>query len=546
MHVDFREERKWKMSLAFNLSTAVLEWHAAGNLTERLEKGICIGGKRSRFQDDDSEQDVDIVGEQIKLGTEEFPHPEQPKASLLQVDYGSDEDDDDDESVVDQQNVLDTLDPAVLVEDALSAPQEDAGTHDKQPKVEDVEESISKGDGNADTLIVEEQDAMKVDALVLDIPKLKATSSDPILGSNSAPRNNEVELAAIPAKSSLKTTIYAPLRESIIYSNDDKLFLGTDDFHNLLDDALLPPSDLSSIFPDLQPFGLFDVSATLAPSANEGKKRSDKRSERDDPTKRSEDTTYTKLFPAGEFMYSKPTLLGPLNPSRYFKNNQWSSEESAVLPDSDSSGRISDNVLSGELSLTTFSSLPDFFFVLVFFAELFDSRSSNSPASMMALQLQTTLLKERDPRRRGADHLWSASDDTLLKSVIDKYPNNWALISECFNASRLTISIDKRTPRDCLERWKEKWGSEIRQRPTESPMVVEDVPPASGQMTTRGVKRLASTSVSAPSAIPGNEPRKRRRHMLVQESIRKATKKRAESAQKVIGEQLSVYSAELQ
>lgn len=175
---------------------------------------------------------------------------------------------------------------------------------------------------------------------------------------------------------------------------------------------------------------------------------------------------------------------------------------------------------------------------LNYYAELFDSRSTNSPASMMALQLQAALLKEKDPRKRGADHLWSASDDALLKSSIDKYPNNWALISECFNACRLTISIDRRTPRDCLERWKEKWGPEIRQRPGDSPMVTEDSTPASSQMTTRGVKRLASVSISTPSTvgvIPGSEPRKRRRHQLVQESIRKASKKRAELMQKALG-----------
>ena len=156
----------------------------------------------------------------------------------------------------------------------------------------------------------------------------------------------------------------------------------------------------------------------------------------------------------------------------------------------------------------------------------------------MALQLQFALLKEKDARKRGADHLWSPSDDGLLKSFIDKYPNNWTLISECFNSFRPTISIDRRTPRDCLERWKEKWGSEIRQRPSDSPMVTEDAMPASSQMTTRGVKRLASGSISSPSItgmVPGSEPRKRRRHMLVQESIRKAAKKRAESAQKAIG-----------
>jgi chromatin modification-related protein VID21 len=156
----------------------------------------------------------------------------------------------------------------------------------------------------------------------------------------------------------------------------------------------------------------------------------------------------------------------------------------------------------------------------------------------MAVQLQAALLKEKDPRKRGADHLWSPGDDVLLKSFIDKYPNNWALISECFNAARLTISVDRRTPRDCLERWKEKWGSEIRQRPIDGPTASEDATPASSQMTTRGVKRLASASVSTPGTmgvVPGTEPRKRRRHMLVQESIRKVAKRRAESAQRAIG-----------
>lgn len=157
----------------------------------------------------------------------------------------------------------------------------------------------------------------------------------------------------------------------------------------------------------------------------------------------------------------------------------------------------------------------------------------------MALQMQAAFLKEKDPRKRGADHLWSSNDDALLKSFIDKYPNNWALISECFNASRLTISTDKRTPRDCLERWKDKWGIDSRQRPSEASAMVEDTPPPTpSQMTTRGVKRLASASVSGPNSVAGaagSEPRKRRRHALVIETIRKAAKKRADLAQKALG-----------
>lgn len=170
--------------------------------------------------------------------------------------------------------------------------------------------------------------------------------------------------------------------------------------------------------------------------------------------------------------------------------------------------------------------------------ELFDSRSSNAPSVLMAVQLQAALLRDKDPRRRNADHLWSTADDILLKSFIDKYPNNWALIAECFNASRHAISTDIRTPRDCLERWKDKCGPEFR-RPVDNSATMEDTSPSiSSQMTTRGIKRLAGVGVSGSAAIgmpPGNEPRKRRRHILIQETIRKAGKKRAETLQKQIG-----------
>ena len=62
---------------------------------------------------------------------------------------------------------------------------------------------------------------------------------------------------------------------------------------------------------------------------------------------------------------------------------------------------------------------------------------------------------------------------------------------------------------------------------------------SSGQMTTRGVKRLASASISSPAnqgVIHSSESKKRRRHILLQESMRRATKKRAEANQKLLSE----------
>jgi len=158
--------------------------------------------------------------------------------------------------------------------------------------------------------------------------------------------------------------------------------------------------------------------------------------------------------------------------------------------------------------------------------------------------------KDKDSRKRMFDHLWTASDDSLLKSLTDKYATNWPLISECFNASRLTISTDQRTPRDCRDRWAEKWAAEGRSGPhiksqdPSSSAIAEGTPPPpppppSGQMTTRGIKRLASASVSGHGGVgsaSGSEPKKRRRHLLIQDTIRKAAKKRADLALKVNGE----------
>lgn len=136
------------------------------------------------------------------------------------------------------------------------------------------------------------------------------------------------------------------------------------------------------------------------------------------------------------------------------------------------------------------------------------------------------------------DHLWSPNDDTLLKQLVDRYSTNWALVAECYNSARLTTPMERRTPIDCAERWKERWSAERKLQPSEAPQpAAEDgiATSSPNQMTTRAVKRRASTSVSGtPGATVGGE-KKRRRHYLLQESIKKAAKKRSDSIQKMLG-----------
>ena len=142
-------------------------------------------------------------------------------------------------------------------------------------------------------------------------------------------------------------------------------------------------------------------------------------------------------------------------------------------------------------------------------------------------------MQPKDAHRRVASQVWTDRDDSILKAVAEKYPNNWPLISDSFNASGIIISSDRRTPWDCFERWSTRWGSGSTLKPQgiqePSSAVSEAPPPPPAQMTTRGVKRLASASVAGTggtSSGSGHENKKLRRHALMHETIRKASKRR--------------------
>ena len=137
---------------------------------------------------------------------------------------------------------------------------------------------------------------------------------------------------------------------------------------------------------------------------------------------------------------------------------------------------------------------------------------------------------------RNHDLVWTAQDDALLRQLLEKWPNNWPLIAESFNSSRVTITSDRRTASDCFERWRTllKTTGEDDSRPPQTPIT---------PMTTRGTKRSLSMSVAAGNvagaAGSSAEPRKRRRHNVMYEAIRKAAKKK-EAALKANGMLLCV------
>lgn len=347
MRTDFREERKWKMALAYNISTAVLEWHAAGSLRERLTRGICVLWKPPRTEADAAEDSGNEAGsDQMDVddnADEPVPNP--------MVDYNS-SDNDDDEADVEQKDIIDALDVSAALRDALDNADAAATVQADEPA--DISEHVQpKLEERDDTSALRTDDYMDVDAAAEQDPKpsvdgaepvskteedsgstippgLKPTSSDPVFGAANS-------LEAPHPKSNVKSAVYAPMRERVVYSDVDKLFLDLDDYDDFVkdlaalstDDSVIelppPPPDLAAIFPDLTPFGLLNVPSG---PAMEGKKKSDKK-DRDDPNKRAEDTSYSRLTPLGEFMYCKPTLLGPLNPAKNWQNGTWLIQQEA-------------------------------------------------------------------------------------------------------------------------------------------------------------------------------------------------------------------------
>lgn len=371
MRLDFREERRWKLALAYNLAHAVMEWHQAGTIEERVRLGICVLWKKPRLDEDlEMEESERPVEEPLDFGPRELDedNPEDSKENSTPAnEYGSDEDSDEEQDK-EQQDVLDALEPTTAVQEALenalgglqdvpATQSTSGGSQTVRPKVEDVEDPLAALRNKPEQ---PSKDAMEVDAqssgekaqpkveptdgasnqgLSTDNPALKPNSQNPIL-SGPPPQSGK------SSKTKAKSNLYAPLREQIVYSDLDKLFIDLDDLditkamsELTTDDPVAtappPPADLSVIFPDLQPYGMLDVAPIAGPSS-EGRRKSERRGDRDDPNKRAEDTTYSKLVPMSEFMRSRPTLLGALEPAKHWSDGKWvDMDEVAVVADFD-------------------------------------------------------------------------------------------------------------------------------------------------------------------------------------------------------------------
>jgi chromatin modification-related protein VID21 len=238
----------------------------------------------------------------------------------------------------------------------------------------------------------------------------------------------------------------------------------------------------------------------------------------------------------GCFMQTRPTLLAPLNPAVRWEDDHWASfDDAPIIPDFDVPYKIPDELTSSPFYLC------DVFMTFDPLLGLFDG---GKPSLLIPDDDVILPGTPRDPARRATtDALWAYQDDLLLKQLVEKYPKNWGLVADLFNSSRGAISLEQRADWECKERYRSRWLGKDRGERDFTPVApsAQDGPSSStstrpSQITTR--KRMASISSSTMNTTPISattfEPRKRRRHVLIFETMRKCARKR-EATQKASG-----------
>lgn len=367
MRIDFREERKWKLAIAYNLSTSVLEWHALGSWEERVAHGVCVKWKPAQEDEDMEERHVggeaDMDADQDNLDADGMTEAQESgRSSRLAVDYTSDDDDMENEEEAEPKDVVNPLNTADEIEGAIDGDVKARDLEKAQAEIRetDMRNLKKEEDDDSFTLRMGDNDRRTKEGtqagIESEIVGLKSTSKDPLLGSKSSSHSLNGDTEDSKSNSTkAKISAYAPMREKIVYDSSDKLFINPEDLHVFLHPEssdngqhdVLHALGLNTLFPELLPFGMLDVAPPVV--VEPSKKRSSRSADKDDPNKRVEETNYTKVMPASRFMTVKPTLLGPLQPAKNFKDGKWwPMEEYAVPPDTDSTGRITEESLCGE------------------------------------------------------------------------------------------------------------------------------------------------------------------------------------------------------
>lgn len=317
MRIDFREERKWKIAVAYTLALAVQEWHEAGSTEERIRRGVCIVWSKNLEEDTPAPPQVE-GGSAMPIN---IPRQRLRSDSMHVVDESDDGSDEEKDNLI-----LADVDPAEherIAEAELTQEPEDMKVEDsfdftsalQAAPATESQDQVGTGVSSS------RQDSREGSDLTP--PGLRITSENPMLAF---------------ANNGLSASTRGALRERVVFMDLNKVFLDAGDLGlaSLIPkpspqeapDYVPPTIDIVSLFGDVQAY----APPEPIPAAVQLDLKKNRR-EREDVVRRLDDTNTTKLVPVSKFMFCRPTLISALQPSRHWRDGDWTGlDESPVYP----------------------------------------------------------------------------------------------------------------------------------------------------------------------------------------------------------------------
>ncbi|KAF8583656.1 hypothetical protein K439DRAFT_1201628 [Ramaria rubella] len=548
MRTDFREERRWKIAVAFNLAHDVRAWHFA---TPDERKSLCIRNspsRRSFVELETSPMEVEMrLGLDITVkelepsgGSKRFTVDLPP----LENEHSAELDPEREVEIIRTQQRGQRKDTQVEKSRESSRRDEDVDADgeadaDGEMDVDDNEGDADGAEADGDKMQTNENNTStrpqtpseKQLPLVNDTPQtlgsnngLKDGSSDPTLAADPDKLPGTIAQTATPVDK-----LKSQLRVSLLFAPDAATSFNIDTLcsnsHLLTLDPFVP-LQLPEIFPDLTTFQpLFSspgqIESIIVPKGDKKSEKKDKKVVEE--LTRIDDTAGLKVVSVSTFMHYKPTLVSALQPAKRWRDNTWV--------------ELDDTVIVGDDTPVSLEPSPNGLF------------GHQKPRPLGMSSFNTAVRMPKDAQKRFNETPWSPSEDQILKHFADRYPSNWALIADMFNSSRVTISTDKRTAWDCLARWDARWNEGRILMPANGPTtpgsavegsaadsanfstsVSTSVPPtpvvAQPMFNAIMTRKRSASQINLSITGQQAESRKRRRHNHMHEAMRKSAKKR--------------------
>jgi len=317
MRIDFREERKWKIAVAYTLVLAAQEWHEAGTAEERIRRGICIVWSKNLEEDIPAPSDVEDDG---GMPIDDPPHRRSRSDSMRvaeESDDGSDEEEKDNTTLADTDTAeLEGIANAEPIQEPENMKVEDnfdfTTALQAAPTTEPQDQAGTGGNSSP-------QDSREGSDPTP--PGLRVTSENPMMSF---------------ANNGLSAATQGAMRERVAFMDLNKVFLDADDLgltslipkpsSDAVPDYVPPNIDLVALFGDVQAYGLPEP----VPAAIQLDIKKNRR-EREDVSRRLDEANFTKLVPVSKFMFCRPTLISALQPSRHWTDGTWTGlDESPV------------------------------------------------------------------------------------------------------------------------------------------------------------------------------------------------------------------------